>query len=50
MKEKGIRLVGAQVFDDVREGSRYKLRQLYGGDAFDDALDEAVKDYKKQTG
>ena len=50
MKEKGVRLVVAQVLDDVREESRYKLRQLYGEDAFYDTLDDVVKDYQKQTG
>jgi len=50
MKEKGVRLVVAQVLDDVREKSRYKLRQLYGEDAFYDTLDDVVKDYQKQTG
>jgi len=50
MKEKGVRLVVAQVLDDVREESRYKLRQLYGEDAFYDTLDDVVKDYRKQTG
>jgi high affinity sulfate transporter 1 len=49
MKEKGIRLVVAQVLDDVREESRYKLRQLFGEDAFYDTLDDVVKDYRKQT-
>ena len=50
LKEKGIRLVVAQVLDDVREESRYNLRQLYGEDAFYDTLDDVIKDYKKQTG
>jgi len=50
MKEKGVRLVVAQVLDDVREENRYKLRQLYGEDAFYDTLDDVVKDYQKQTG
>jgi MFS superfamily sulfate permease-like transporter len=50
MKEKGVRLVVAQVLDDVRETSRYRLRELYGEDAFYDTLDDVVKDYRKQTG
>jgi len=50
LKEKGIRLVVAQVLDDVREESRYNLGQLFGEDAFYDTLDDVVKDYKKQTG
>jgi MFS superfamily sulfate permease-like transporter len=50
MKERGVRLVVAQVLDDVRDENRYNLRQLYGEDAFYDTLDDVVKDYKKQTG
>ena len=50
MKEKGVRLVVAQVLDDVRETSRYRLRELFGEDAFYDTLDDVVKDYKQQTG
>ena len=38
LKDKGIRLVVAQVLDDVREESRYELRQLFGEDAFYDTL------------
>ena len=49
LQGKGIRLVVAQVLDDVREESRYKLRQLFGEDAFYDTLDDVVKDYRKQT-
>ena len=49
MKEKGIRLVVAQVLEDVRETSRYRLRELFGEDAFYDTLDGVVKDYQKHT-
>ncbi len=49
LKEKRIHLVIAQVLDDVREVSRYRLRELYGEDAFYDTLDDVVKDYRKQT-
>jgi len=48
LKEQGIRLVVAQVLDDVREASRYRLRNLFGEDAFYDTLDDVLKDYKKQ--
>ena len=34
LKGKGVRLVVAQVMDDVREESRYQLRELFGADAF----------------
>jgi high affinity sulfate transporter 1 len=49
-KDKGIRLVVAQVLDDVREQSRYELRQLFGEDAFYDTLEDVMKDYQQQTG
>jgi high affinity sulfate transporter 1 len=50
LKDKGIRLVVAQVLDDVREQSRYELRQLFGEDAFYDTLEDVMKDYRQQTG
>jgi len=50
LKDKGIRLVVAQVLDDVREESRYNLRQLFGEDAFYDTLNDVMKDYREQTG
>lgn len=49
MKEKGIRLVVAQVLEDVRETSRYRLRELFGEDAFYDTLDDVLKAYQKQS-
>ena len=49
LKEKNIRLVVAQVMDDVREESRYQLRQLFGEDAFYDTLDDVIKDYQQQS-
>jgi len=50
LKDKGIRLVVAQVLDDVKEESRYNLRQLFGEDAFYDTLEDVVKAYQQQTG
>ena len=50
MKEKGVRLVIAQVLEDVRETSRYRLQELFGEDAFYDTLDDVVKAYREQTG
>jgi high affinity sulfate transporter 1 len=50
LKDKGIRLVVAQVLDDVREDSRYELRQLFGEDAFYDTIEDVMKDYQQQTG
>jgi len=49
LQEKGIRLVVAQVLDDVKETSRYRLRELFGEDAFYDTLDDVVQDYRKQS-
>ena len=49
LKEKGVRLVVAQVLDDVREESRYKLREIYGDDAVYDTLDDVVQDYQRQA-
>ena len=50
LKDKGIRLVVGQVLYDVREESRYELRQLFGEDAFYDTLEDVMKDYQQQTG
>ena len=50
LKDKGIRLVVAQVLDDVQEESRYNLRQLFGEDAFYDTLEDVVEAYQQQTG
>ena len=50
LKDQGIRLVVAQVLDDVREQSRYELRQLFGEDAFYDTLEDVMEDYRQQTG
>jgi SulP family sulfate permease len=47
LKDKNIRLVVAQVLDDVREESRYNLGQLFGEDAFYDTLDDVVKAYQQ---
>jgi MFS superfamily sulfate permease-like transporter len=49
LKDKGIRLVVAQVMEDVKEESRYNLRQLFGEDAFYDTLEDVVKAYRQQT-
>ncbi len=48
LKEKGIRLVVAQVLDDVKAESRYELRRPFGADAFYETLEDVVKDYRKQ--
>jgi SulP family sulfate permease len=50
LKEKGIRLVVAQVMDDVKAQSRYKFRELFGEDAFYDTLEGLMKAYQHQKG
>jgi L-amino acid N-acyltransferase YncA len=50
LKEKGIRLVLAQVLDDVKAESRYHLSQLFGEEAFYETLGDVVKDFRQQTG
>jgi hypothetical protein len=49
LKDKGIRLVVAQVMEDVREVSRYHLDQLFGTDAFYDTLDDVLDAYRSAT-
>jgi len=49
LKDKGVRLVVAQVMDDVREESRYQLRKLFGADAFYDTLDDVLQAYRQQA-
>jgi len=50
LKEKGIRLVVAQVMDDVKAESRYHLSQLFGGEALYETLGDVVKGFRQQTG
>ena len=50
LKDKGVRLVVAQVQDDVRDQSRYEFDQLFGEDAFYDTMEDVIKDYQQQTG
>jgi len=47
LSEKGVRLVVAQVMEDVKEESRYNLSQLFGEDAFFDTLDDVLQAYRK---
>jgi MFS superfamily sulfate permease-like transporter len=49
LKDKGIRLVVAQVMEDVRAESRYELRQLFGEDAFFDTLGDVMTAYQAQS-
>jgi SulP family sulfate permease len=50
LKEKGIRLVVAQVMEDVGERSRYHLGQLFGKDAFYETLEDVVNAYRQDPG
>jgi MFS superfamily sulfate permease-like transporter len=47
LREKGIRLVVAQLMEDVRKQSRYRLTRLFGEDAFYDSLTDVVAAYRK---
>jgi len=50
LEDKGIRLVVAQVMDDVKAESRYELGQLFGEDAFFDTLGDVKSAYRQQAG
>jgi MFS superfamily sulfate permease-like transporter len=50
LKEKGIRLVLANVLEGMDDGGHYELRRLFGEDAFYDTLQDVVKDYQQQMG
>jgi len=49
LEEAGIRLVVAQVMDDVKAESRYELDQLFGKDAFFDTLGDVMNAYRQQA-
>jgi MFS superfamily sulfate permease-like transporter len=49
LKQRGIRLVVAQVMEAVGEESRYHLDQLFGKDAFFETLTDVVDAYHRQT-
>ncbi|MEN6309441.1 MAG: SulP family inorganic anion transporter [Anaerohalosphaeraceae bacterium] len=46
LRDKGIRLVVAQVLDDVKATSRYDLVQLFGRDVFYETLDDVLNAYQ----
>jgi MFS superfamily sulfate permease-like transporter len=50
LMDKGIRLVVAQVMEDITVENSYHLRELFGDDAFYNTLGEVMKDYQRQTG
>ena len=47
LREKGIHLVVAQLMEDVRTKSRYRLSELFGEDAFYDSLTEVVHAFRQ---
>ena len=49
LMDKGIRLVIAQVMEDIPAQNSYHLRELFGDDAFYNTLGEMMKDYQQQT-
>jgi MFS superfamily sulfate permease-like transporter len=50
LKTRGVRLVVAQVQEDVRENSRHGLTKLLGPDAFFDTLSDVLAAYRKHSG
>ncbi|MCG6940002.1 MAG: SulP family inorganic anion transporter [Thiohalocapsa sp.] len=47
LREKGIRLVVAQVLPDVSASSRHQLGRLFGADAFFDTLGDVLAAYRR---
>lgn len=50
LKDKGVRLVVAQVQEDVREDSHYGLNKTLGDDAFFDSLADVLASYRNNFG
>jgi high affinity sulfate transporter 1 len=48
LKAKGIRLVVAEVMEDVKANTRYRFRELFGEEAFYDRLEDVLKQYRQQ--
>jgi len=49
LKGKAVRLVIADVLEDVEAESSYHMLQLFGDDAFYPTVGEVVKDYQRQA-
>jgi SulP family sulfate permease len=47
LMEKGVRLVVAQVMEDVKAESRYNLGQVFGKDVFFETLEEMLQAYRR---
>ena len=50
LKRKGIRLVIAQVLEDVKEDNHHALRKVFGEKAYYDTLEDVLNAYRKKTG
>jgi len=48
LKARDIRLVVAEVMEDVKVHARYRLNEIFGEDAFYDRLEDVVKQYQRQ--
>jgi high affinity sulfate transporter 1 len=48
LKAKGIKLVVAEVMEDVKTSTSYRLRELLGEDAFYDKLEDVLKQYRQR--
>ena len=48
LKANGIRLVVAEVMEDVKAASRYRFMEVFGEDAFYDSLDDVISQYRQQ--
>jgi SulP family sulfate permease len=50
LKERGIRLIVAQVSEEVTSESRYQFTELFGEDASYATLSDVLQAYREQTG
>jgi len=50
LNDRGVRLVLAQVMEDVKERSRYELVLLFGGHTAYDSLEQVVRAYEDRVG
>jgi SulP family sulfate permease len=48
LKARGIRLVVADVMEDLKALTRYRFKELFGEDAFYDHLEDVMKQYRQQ--
>jgi high affinity sulfate transporter 1 len=48
LKERGIRLIVAEIMDDVKTRTHYRFRELLGEDGHYDKLEDVLKQYQQQ--